>query len=174
MPDIVEWLKDDGYARDGFAYQTIMNHTYKEHTDETGKSMAMRLLIHFVGDFHQPLHCGTRVNEEFPKGDRGGNDFKLTSEDQRELHAVWDSILLEYLDYAKLPFSDDDWTNLGEIAQRFRDTYTIDASVSENLNVFQWAADDYKIVSEFLYEGINQNETLPDSYREQGRTIAEK
>ena len=54
--------------------------------------MAIRLLIHYVGDFHQPLHCATRVNKNYPKGDLGGNMFKLTGDDLGELHAVWDSI----------------------------------------------------------------------------------
>lgn len=58
-----------------------MNHTYKEHTEENGRSMAMRFLIHYVGDLHQPLHCSSRVNGDYPKGDRGGNSFKLPAAD---------------------------------------------------------------------------------------------
>ena len=50
-------------------------------------------------------------SHEFPKGDRGGNSFKLPAEDQKELHAVWDSVSLEFANtgYANLPFSQQDW-----------------------------------------------------------------
>ena len=161
-----------------------MNHTYKVHTEETGKSMAIRLLIHYVGDFHQPLHCSSAVNDEFPKGDRGGNSFKLPASDQGELHAVWDSVALEFADsmaneygiygYATLPFSDDDWAAYGNIAQRYRDTYDIEDAVAKDLDVFQWAADDFKIAKEFLYKGIKQNEELPQNYIDGAKQIAEK
>jgi hypothetical protein len=61
------------------------------------KRDALRFLVHFVGDAHQPLHVGRR-------GDRGGNDVvvswfgRLTN-----LHAVWDSSLIES---EKLSFSE--------------------------------------------------------------------
>ena len=144
-----------------------MNHTYKEHTEENGKSMAMRLLIHYVGDLHQPLHCSSRVNGQYPAGDRGGNSFRLPAADQKELHAFWDSVALEFADsngneygiygYAKLPFSASDWTNYGNIAQRYRDTYTVSDSVAKDLDVMNWAADDFKITHDFLYTGIKEN-----------------
>lgn len=61
--------------------------------------MAMRLLIHYVGDIHQPLHCTSRVDKNYPKGDRGGNLFPIPPEgdegDIKELHAAWDSVLFE-------------------------------------------------------------------------------
>jgi hypothetical protein len=60
---------------------------------------ALRYIIHFVGDVHQPLHTTARVSEKFPQGDRGGNDFRIKppssfSREQRpptNLHALWDA-----------------------------------------------------------------------------------
>jgi len=50
---------------------------------------ALRFLVHFVGDMHQPLHAGER-------GDHGGNLVKLTFEGQPlNLHAAWDGKLME-------------------------------------------------------------------------------
>ena len=43
------------------------------------KSIALRWIIHFVGDMHQPLHDTNMFNEDFPNGDRGGNNFKITT-----------------------------------------------------------------------------------------------
>ena len=41
------------------------------------KKLALRLLIHVVGDIHQPLHAVTRVSSQLPEGDLGGNLFPL-------------------------------------------------------------------------------------------------
>jgi hypothetical protein len=48
---------------------------------------ALKFLVHFVGDLHQPLHVGDR-------GDRGGNDLDVTFfGDKTNLHSAWDSAI---------------------------------------------------------------------------------
>jgi hypothetical protein len=43
------------------------------------------------------MHALSRVNPEFPAGDRGGNDFPLKNHYSiAELHAAWDSVLYEF------------------------------------------------------------------------------
>ena len=54
------------------------------------KGRALRFLIHFIGDIHQPLHCATRVTHRFPEGDNGGNMFRIVSKNGRSLHTLWD------------------------------------------------------------------------------------
>jgi len=86
----------------------------------------MRLLIHYVGDIHQPLHCTSRVNHDYPKGDRGGNNVPIAPRgDINELHAVWDSVVYEYDGYADLPFSDEDWDAQGKNVSLLIDKYPI-------------------------------------------------
>ena len=59
--------------------------------------MSVRLLIHYLGDIHQPLHSLSRVDPDYPAGDRGGNDFPLPNHySAAELHAVWDSVIYEF------------------------------------------------------------------------------
>ncbi|QYE36116.1 S1/P1 nuclease [Polymorphobacter sp. PAMC 29334] len=62
------------------------------------RQLALRFIIHIVGDLHQPLHAGNGT-------DKGGNDVKVIF--QREptnLHAVWDSGLIdqEQLSYTEM------------------------------------------------------------------------
>lgn len=77
-------------------------------------STATRLMIHYVGDIHQPLHGSARVDDAYPAGDRGGNSFKLTSRDgASNLHAVWDSVIYSQEGYPVLPLPDADWETLG-------------------------------------------------------------
>jgi hypothetical protein len=52
----------------------------------TERQEALKFVVHFVGDVHQPLHaCDDK--------DRGGNDVKvrLAGSDAANLHAVWDN-----------------------------------------------------------------------------------
>lgn len=49
----------------------------------------LKMLIHLVGDIHQPLHVGTGK-------DRGGNDTRVQWFNERSnLHRVWDSEMIE-------------------------------------------------------------------------------
>lgn len=58
------------------------------------RQIALRFLIHFVGDLHQPLHVG---REE----DKGGNDIKVTWFDKpTNIHAVWDGSLVDFQQYS--------------------------------------------------------------------------
>jgi len=52
---------------------------------------ALKFLVHFVGDIHQPLHCAERNK------DKGGNTrlvFFLDHPKALNLHSVWDSTIL--------------------------------------------------------------------------------
>lgn len=53
------------------------------------KQLALKLLVHFVGDIHQPMHMGHL-------SDRGGNGVKVKYfNSDRNLHGIWDSSLVE-------------------------------------------------------------------------------
>jgi hypothetical protein len=55
------------------------------------RAEALKFLVHFVGDIHQPLHCADR------DGDKGGNGrlvFFLDRQKAVSLHSVWDTWLL--------------------------------------------------------------------------------
>jgi hypothetical protein len=68
------------------------------------RAEALRFLVHFVGDLHQPLHCAER------NGDRGGNRCKVAflGQEGGNLHQIWDSSLVnqyqggpDFLGYAE-------------------------------------------------------------------------
>ena len=49
---------------------------------------ALKFVVHFIGDEHQPFHAGNR-------DDRGGNDFQVNYRGQgSNLHALWDDTIL--------------------------------------------------------------------------------
>jgi len=74
---------------DKCVYGAILNYTAQAVTSGAEQYYALKFLIHFVGDIHQPLHCGF-------KSDAGGNSetgtFLGASTD---LHAVWDDGIIQ-------------------------------------------------------------------------------
>ncbi|KQW51211.1 MULTISPECIES: S1/P1 nuclease [unclassified Roseateles] len=60
----------------------------KSAAPDTERLLAMKYLIHFVGDIHQPLHVGLA-------SDKGGNQFQVRAFGRgSNLHAVWDGDLI--------------------------------------------------------------------------------
>ena len=58
--------------------------------EQDKKVLYLRLLIHIVGDLHQPLHIGRAE-------DRGGNGVKVNwFKDPSNLHTVWDTKLIDF------------------------------------------------------------------------------
>lgn len=52
------------------------------------RSEALKFLIHFVGDIHQPLHVGRRA-------DAGGNKIEVTLNGKQDnLHWTWDALMI--------------------------------------------------------------------------------
>jgi hypothetical protein len=84
--------------------------TAEDRTDDFTMPQALRLLVHLVGDIHQPLHCGTGFYDLSDLGhpvlttdprlcigkpnDRGGNDLFFGTDANQELHALWDEGLV--------------------------------------------------------------------------------
>ncbi len=59
--------------------------------DRTAKAEALKYVVHFVGDLHQPLH-------DEDNSDRGGNTRQVIFEGHPDnLHWVWDSGLLAHV-----------------------------------------------------------------------------
>ena len=55
---------------------------------DTERTEALKFLVHFVADVHQPLHAGFG-------DDRGGNDYQLNFEGKGiNLHSLWDARIL--------------------------------------------------------------------------------
>ncbi|HET6804905.1 MAG TPA: S1/P1 nuclease [Frateuria sp.] len=69
--------------------------------DAAARREALKFVVHFVGDLHQPLHAGYR-------DDKGGNLYQVQFQGQgSNLHRVWDSGMLrsrglDWQDYAQL------------------------------------------------------------------------
>lgn len=60
-----------------------------KNASKAEKQLAIKMLVHIIGDLHQPMHAGNGT-------DRGGNDHKLEFFwESSNLHRVWDSGLID-------------------------------------------------------------------------------
>ena len=76
----------DAYTKINWLTAQLKN----KELEQENKVLYLRLLIHMVGDIHQPLHVGRFE-------DLGGNKIRVTwFKDSVNLHQVWDSKLVEY------------------------------------------------------------------------------
>ena len=86
MVDFVATDKDvDAYTR--LLY--MMDEMKKDETPKEKKMMYLRLIVHIVGDLHQPLHVSA-------KGTTGGNQVRVNwFSESSNLHRVWDEHLVQ-------------------------------------------------------------------------------
>ncbi len=84
-----------------FCKQVIVS----ENHSKEDKRFYLKLLIHFIGDLHQPLHAG---REE----DKGGNDIQVRwFNNGSNLHRVWDENMLDFYEMSYTELADN-LTNL--------------------------------------------------------------
>lgn len=71
------------------AINTCISVLKNKSSTKSEKVFYLKMLVHLIGDMHQPLHIG--LSE-----DRGGNDFQVQWFDEgTNLHAVWDTKLID-------------------------------------------------------------------------------
>jgi len=140
-----------------------------------GESFDLRLLIHYIGDIHQPLHAVSRYIPSQPAGDQGGNKFYLTmNQGINELHALWDSVLYQMGNDLSLPLSDDDWEALGMNSTRITADNPESSFTDISKSYTEWNAEALALAESFVYVNIQPNTIPSDDYLAQGVALAEK
>lgn len=134
---------------------TLIGQTVQTAPLET--SMALRYLIHFLGDLHQPLHATALWSNVFPSGDQGGNLFPIVYDDEiDELHALWDSCIGVLENDLDLPLNQSSWGMVQQWAQWAMGNYTREDLVIE-LKVTDFnkmSIESYLKAVNYAYEGI--------------------
>ena len=106
------------------------------------------MIIHYIGDLHQPEHTTARVDSLTPNGDRGGNSESIPSIDGvHNLHYVWDSVLYAYTDRPRLPLSDSDFTWYTSEAAKLSSTYPVSSNDLLSGDFSAWAQEGYEMAS---------------------------
>ena len=126
----------------------------------------LAMLIHLVGDAHQPLHCAER------DGDKGGNDVPIVRPSVKELHAYWDDAMtIKYRMRSVAAHSDEKIERVaGEIEAACPLTDSRMAKDAADLDPKDWVAESYALAVTCAYQGIKAGEAPSEAY--EARLIA--
>jgi hypothetical protein len=135
----------------------------------------LSFLIHMIGDMHQPLHCESLFDDEFPNGDRGGNDFYVKPEQNGvRLHGIWDGLL----GTAENPVVQ--WRNsLTILTEHPRASLP---ELTEGTTPKAWSLESRRLAIRYGYlrghlKGSTNSETapsLPEDYLKNAKSVAER
>lgn len=143
---VIEELTQDTVAN---AYNRLLflKNELKSNKDLTlgTKKLYLRILIHLVGDIHQPMHVGRAE-------DQGGNKIKVYwFGEPTNLHRLWDEQLVAY---QLLGFT--------EYTTAINFSTKQERKILQNAAPADWVYESYELASE-LYKGVNAEDRL--SYR---------
>lgn len=111
------------------------------------RATALKMLVHLMGDLHQPMHMGRR-------SDRGGNQFAVTYFNRKaNLHGIWDSAILE--DGHK--WSHTEWADEIDLADKAAMKEICQGTIED------WARETH-LLAKRVYAETPQNENLSYDY----------
>ena len=127
-----------------------------EETPRTDKQFYLKMLVHLVGDLHQPLHVGH-------EDDKGGNDIDVKwFNKSSNLHRVWDSEMIEFFDmsYSDLAMNQEKLTK-SELKAIQSGSVVDWAKDSQNLveKVYAGTEDGDKLYYRYMYDWFTQTRT---------------
>ncbi len=143
-----------------------------ERAADFEKAFALRMLLHLVGDIHQPFHAVGKISEQHRDGDRGGNLTKVKDAKVKNLHALFDSTAGLYPD-----ISPEQWqTGIPDLASQLQKDFPKDNwKLMMKTHPSNWAKESYKLSIKYGYSSLPQDgELTPEMRRSVQRVCAER
>lgn len=110
------------------------------------KVFHLKMLVHFIGDLHQPLHVGMAK-------DKGGNDFQVRWFDEgTNLHTVWDTKMIESYNMS-----------YSELAANSRQLSSAQLDIIQQGNVLDWMKESRELCED-IYANTKVGEKLGYNY----------
>jgi S1/P1 Nuclease len=144
------------------------------------RAVGVAWLLHLVGDIHQPLHCSARVTDEEPRGDGGGNTFKLglvPSPDRPEmiresLHRYWDGAVDRAVPKRPNESASRYLARTAHAAMRAHPKASMAARLKPG-QFEEWCRESLAAAQAYAYPpGLKRLEDPPDEYRGQVSAVA--
>lgn len=152
----------------------------KTSTDKNAQAQALRFIIHFVGDIHQPLHCATRVSSANPNGDRGGNmvSIKVPATGGKlkttNLHSYWDGGIGTFpktgANFAPPPLSAI--PAAVKTARRGNPASDPKIKLDNPTDYMGWANESFELAKTVAYDGIENGSKPNAQYRSKATKVA--
>ena len=147
-PDAKEYVLEDA-NEDGDLLQAIrkcVEVLKDKNTPIEQKQFYLKMLVHFVGDLHQPFHTGHAE-------DKGGNDIQVRwFNEGSNIHRVWDS---DMINFYQMSYT--------ELAMNTKDLSKAEINSIKKGKVIDWVYES-RAMAENLYAGVENGEKLGYSY----------
>jgi len=152
----------------------------KTSTDKDAQAQALRFIIPFVADVHNPLHCATRVDSDHRNGDQGGNLLKIIvpgaggALKTTNLHSYWDGGIGTFpktgASFAPPPLSE-----IGPAAAKAMqgnpDTNPA-LKLDDPTNFDAWARESFALAQNVAYKGMTNGVTPSAAYDAEALKVA--
>tara|TARA_B110000902_G_scaffold251640_1_gene312130 strand:- start:4496 stop:5278 length:783 start_codon:yes stop_codon:yes gene_type:complete len=117
-----------------------------KNSSDDEKNFHLKMLVHFMGDLHQPMHIGR-------KEDKGGNSIQVEWFGKgSNLHRVWDTNMI------------DDWEmSYIELADNADDLSKIQIETIEKGTLIDWVNEVHVVTNE-VYNSVEKGENLRYKY----------
>jgi hypothetical protein len=121
---------------------------YHSKAPDTERLIALKFLVHLVGDIHQPLHAGFG-------DDRGGNTYQIQYRSEgTNLHALWDYAMVEQFERSPVA-----------LARMLESSHSVDPGPIVAMDAALWAEQSCQIVSRpGFYPGRQVNQEYMRDY----------
>jgi len=164
LTDLTAFLKGEDVSTSSYVDQ--IKSSFSDENDQ--QSFALRLVIHYVGDIHQPLHSVSGVSDEYPKGDRGGNSEWIDPniDGVGNLHSVYDSVIYKYTGYPDLPLDGSDWDWYTSTAEDLASQFPVSSSELHAGDFQQWADESVTLAKTYVYPDFVNHEVPSDEYQQ--------
>ncbi|KAG5471449.1 hypothetical protein LSCM1_01538 [Leishmania martiniquensis] len=183
------YYPDKGFTLEFSPVQTVnvasvipMLQSALQHTASNAEIVAhsLALLIHFMGDIHQPLHNVNLFSKTYPQGDLGGNTQTVTIDSKgtkMRLHAYWDSAAEGKAGEDKpRPLNQADYEDLNRFVDYLEATYasTLKSAEINLLKTTTISRESYDLAVKHAYPGAENGATLSAEYKKNAKTISER
>lgn len=137
--------KEGDIVRAIYEQVEVLNDSTKSKDD---KSLALKMVIHFLGDIHQPMHMGHA-------SDLGGNRWNVRFfKNSANLHSVWDS---------RLPETAHKWSHTEWQREVDRLPYDQQVLILKDGNPDTWGKETYEICTR-VYEATPEGTNIEYDY----------
>ncbi|MBF2053141.1 MAG: S1/P1 nuclease [Candidatus Sericytochromatia bacterium] len=151
------------------ALQSLGKTLASERAGDFEKAFALRMVLHLVGDIHQPFHAVGKVSHAHPEGDLGGNLTLVSGlEGMRNIHMLWDSTA------GLLPsVRSEAWPGpIPDFAARLRQQYPLNSfQHSMAFDPEVWARESYQLAVRYGYSSLPADGQLSPDYLRQVQSI---
>jgi hypothetical protein len=127
--------------------------------DRNAKAQALRFVIHFIGDMHQPLH-------DEDNGDKGGNTRHVIFDGHPDkLHWVWDTGLLHHVNRNPAAFA-------AELESRITPQ---DRAEWQKGTIEDWVMEGHRLAQKVAYGDLSNENPAPitAAYEQQADAVIE-